>query len=618
MSRILALQRDAGNRAVTELLLQRAPTATAGKAGRAKLAVDYRAAVKAGDWKRVALVLNGHNDSDIKTKLAALTHQQRIMLAAGARGAMPGGTPRVEAPLAALDAEADRVGKLTFDFTTAIAAGDWRKATLYLNGFSDADIRSKLSALTREQRIGIAEAARHEVIPLWTMRILVPLSDIDPEADRVGGLIHDYNAAVASKDMATAARLLNAFNNDDIKARVTALSHSDRIALDAVARWSMGWYARILAHIATVDPEAARVGKLTFEYESAVAADEWAKAGHVLNAFNDDDVIAKLSRLKPSDLGKMRLRARLTGAGGGRILRMCDMVKGITVKVDVDEQVGGTVYGVRGAYAWRLTPDALVIDVGMNFKPDKGVTVPVAKWFGFITSTWNHFSAVNQADPRRKKRIDFNPIAGRGHDIQVSAGTGRANAGRYFVADTRENVAVPHEFGHLVGLEDEYERDAGDYQRVAGAPAAGSGDKATAEVIAKGIRSALYKGEDFFEWHSTAVRRRMRAVEKVLADNHIPVDYQRGESPTTREVAVQYKALFGVEMSRDFMKKIDIDKTEFNDWREMVLGSFQYTSTSIMGDMSDHTHPVDARHVRGFVAHVQAGLGGTWVAQKDH
>ena len=280
--------------------------------------------------------------------------------------------------------------------------------------------------------------------------------------------------------------------------------------------------------------------------------------------------------------------------------------------------MGGNVFGGTGAYEYRVKADAIVVTVGMNFKPDRGVTVPTATWFGYITSTWNRFSAVNDADPTQKKHIDFQPVAGRGHEIQVSAGTGRANAGHYYVGDARATQSVPHEFGHLIGLEDEYERDRADYERVTGERApAGSGDVAGATTIARQLRAALYKEEKVFEWHSTAVRRRMAAVNQVLATHHIVANYQAGRTAQTNEVAAQYKNTFGVELSADVMKQVDKSADEFSNWREQVLGTFQYTNTSIMGDMSDHTHPVAARHVRAFSDVLQRLLGGRWSPKEE-
>lgn len=73
-------------------------------------------------------------------------------------------------------------------------------------------------------------------------------------------------------------------------------------------------------------------------------------------------------------------------------------------------------------------------------------------------------------------------------------------------------------------------------------------------------------------------------------------------------------------MSADFRSQVDTDNDEFNNWREQVLGSFQVTSTSIMGDMTaDHDHAVAPRHVRAYAGYIQRILGrGTWVPERDH
>jgi hypothetical protein len=376
-----------------------------------------------------------------------------------------------------------------------------------------------------------------------------------------------------------------------------ALSSMDFVAIAAVKDFSLATDPErltMLRALATVH----KMGRL----ESGATKRIWQSFGNRLAVVaSEQSALWDLCQSKGAKLPTSWL-----GAGQG------------SRKFDFTEQVGGNVFVGTGAYEYRVKADAIVVTVGMNFKPDRGVTVPTNTWFGYITSTWNRFSAVNQADPTRKKHIDFQPVAGRGHEIQVSAGTGRANAGHYYVGDSRAPTSIPHEFGHLIGLEDEYERDRADYERVTGERVpAGSGDVAGATTIARQLREALYKKEKFFEWHTTAVRRRMAAVNRVLAAHHIVVNYQRGRSPITHEIAAQYKNMFGVELSADVMKKVDKGGTEFSDWRERFLGTFQYTSTSIMGDMSDHTHPVAARHVRAFSDFVQRLLGGRWTPKEE-
>jgi hypothetical protein len=111
----------------------------------------------------------------------------------------------------------------------------------------------------------------------------------------------------------------------------------------------------------------------------------------------------------------------------------------------------------------------------------------------------------------------------------------------------------------------------------------------------------------------------MKAVNKVLADNHVAANWQAGRTALTREVSIQYSAMYGHEMSVDFRDRINTNNDEFNNWREQVLGTFQVTSTSIMGDMTDHVHAVEPRHVRAFAGYIgQVLRRGNWAPQQDH
>jgi hypothetical protein len=446
------------------------------------------------------------------------------------------------------------------------------------------------------------------------------------EEKRVERLETSYAKAVVDKNWRQVARDLNGFNDTDIATKVVLMLHEQLIEVDSEARQTMiGWHERVTGAIAKFDAEADRVGDLSAKYETAIKGSQWDEAVVNLNGFNDIDIISKLNKLSPDQLKHMGSAAKNTKVGGGRMARYVNAVAGVEVKSQADEQVGGSVYTVQGRYTYALTTTAIRVSVGMNFKPDSGVTVPVGTWFGYIRDTWNHFSAVNQANRAEKYAIEFVPTAGPGHDIQVSDhsedGNNRANAGHYYIQDNRLTKSVPHEFGHLIGLEDEYERDAADYQRVAGESApAGSGEVPLATTIATGIHEALFDSEKLFEWHRTAERRRMTAVNKVLADNHIVANYQSGRKPLTREVSIQYMAKYGHEMSVDFRSRVDTNEDEFNNWREQVLGTFQVTSSSIMGDMTaDHEHAVQPRHVRAFARYIQQILGrGNWVPEQDH
>jgi hypothetical protein len=299
-------------------------------------------------------------------------------------------------------------------------------------------------------------------------------------------------------------------------------------------------------------------------------------------------------------------------------------------EVAVTEQVGGWEYGVTGAYDFRVRSDRINVRVPIAFTPDQGVTVPTATWFGFVQTTWNHYSAVDQADRTRRKRIEFDPVSSPSgyHSVRVAAGNGRANAGLFYAGDANASQTIPHEFGHLIGLEDEYERDAGAYRRVteqgpqAGDPALAG----RARGIAEALHWALFQEEGFFERHTTATARRRDAVKRIFNTERLPQNYS---SPLTRQIVIEYRRLCRRSISRDIVRQIDEvrgDQDAFRNWREAVVGVFQYTSTSIMGlpgyasspGVVEHTHGVEARHVRRFARHVQEALGGNWQPERTH
>ena len=268
-SRLTSLQRSAGNRAVTRLMasrptpsqpglpvVQRAPTA-------AELDASFRQAVLDGQWRTAADALNGFNAADINTRLAGLSHAQRVSL----YGAAPDWATPVLDGVARVD--------LPAAFDGALGRRAWTKAAVHLNGFDDADIGTRVAALSAEDR-----AALRAGCPEWASRVRSAILDAG------------WRAAVAAGRWAEAAGHLNGFNDSDITARVTALPHASRVLLYQASP------ARITAVIATVDLAAA--------YEGAVAAHDWPKAAVHLNGFNDPDIATRVAALSAADLAALR------------------------------------------------------------------------------------------------------------------------------------------------------------------------------------------------------------------------------------------------------------------------------------------------------------------------
>ena len=69
--------------------------------------------------------------------------------------------------------------------------------------------------------------------------------------------------------------------------------------------------------------------------------------------------------------------------------------------------------------------------------------------------------------------INFEMVSGSGADSRAvkvvpPPKKGRANAGTWYIADTDAADTIAHEFGHLIGLRDEYQLHPGDFRAITG------------------------------------------------------------------------------------------------------------------------------------------------------
>ena len=273
-------------------------------------------------------------------------------------------------------------------------------------------------------------------------------------------------------------------------------------------------------------------------------------------------------------------------------------------------------FGMTSVYSWRLLPQAaptkIEVTAEMNFVPDAGVTPPVATWFGHIRTAWNKFSAVNTVTGDVID-IRFNPVqAASGRTVKVHAGSARADAGNFYVGDPTPQDTIPHEFGHMIGLQDEYQQTAADFERLTGmvapvgATTGGPGAK-TPTRIAVDLRDALAGTGP------TGVAR-ADALAVIQANG-----LQQGAF--SQQVASAYMALTGNDIVQDIIVAVPV----FNQQFELVE-PFTYTAGSMMGDpaaggahvaANPHDHGVQPRHVREFAGYVQEwatgqGMPGAW------
>lgn len=137
--------------------------------------------------------------------------------------------------------------------------------------------------------------------------------DGQSEAERIRKLNEDYENAVTNKDWQKAAELLNAFNKDDILARLEKLKRGQVGAIyqGAIDNKLVGSESQVAL--------LARAAYLDLNYENAVKGGNWKSAAEFLNGFNDTDIVLKLEKLNPSQLSLLK-RGSLDG-GYSRIAK---------------------------------------------------------------------------------------------------------------------------------------------------------------------------------------------------------------------------------------------------------------------------------------------------------
>jgi hypothetical protein len=119
---------------------------------------EYASAVEIGDWPKAAEKLNAFNRNDIDARLAKLSSDEILQLHAGAV-ANPAVGPdsqvaqmtRKGRPLATVQPAASVVSDLDKEYAAAVASANWQDAAEKLNGFSAADIKSRLGQLSADQ-----------------------------------------------------------------------------------------------------------------------------------------------------------------------------------------------------------------------------------------------------------------------------------------------------------------------------------------------------------------------------------------------------------------------------------------------------------------------------------
>lgn len=319
------------------------------------------------------------------------------------------------------------------------------------------------------------------------------------------------------------------------------------------------------------------------------------------------------------------------------------------VEFDWREEVEGVKnVGLRASYDWKLSKTALAVTVGINFrKKHKNVEGRIGEWLNDIQEIWSTFRAVNHSDPK-KPGVDLDFAAKRGgkdHTVDVwrfdpalpkkDRADSRSDSSNWYTIDPDRSMA-PHEFGHLIGLADEYNRIEEHYVKLTGEePAVGdtTGSVADATKTAADIKAKLPLDDKLKPpikaWNDKRWGTNLAAVVSGALGTK-----QGGFS---RFVAQQYaKANAGASVYRDIQKAFaDKHVPGFQDNLSASVTPFLYSNRSLMGTMETtpakggggkaaaaHEHPIEPRHVQPFVNIVakewalQTGKADIWKPER--
>ena len=159
----------------------------------------------------------------------------------------------------------------------------------------------------------------------------------------------------------------------------------------------------------------------------------------------------------------------------------------------VDETGQEYVDELTAKYSYKIDDTKITVTVGINFvadathpPPDLGAVV--AKWKTRILGRWNQFKAAKAGTPADSRDIVFEIASSGGNTVNVIDAMVGSSAEEWSVPDNENDNGPAHEFGHLIGLEDEYKRGMDDYARLH--------PESTTEQI-KGAKGASYGGGQF-------------------------------------------------------------------------------------------------------------------------
>ncbi|MEI7744325.1 MAG: annexin [Chloroflexota bacterium] len=253
-----------------------------------------------------------------------------------------------------------------------------------------------------------------------------------------------------------------------------------------------------------------------------------------------------------------------------------------------------------GHWEWALEPGQLRVEVPIKFTPVDGAATPVGTWNQQIDDTWNQFAATEPGGRKVPINISMRNDPSGFHEVAVHPGGGRANTANWYV-NQRTDVA-PHEFGHLIGLPDEYMRSPEDLQAVAGVsvtgPANTSGE--APEQVARELHDAIY-----LETQSA----RVPACTALLNRVGLIVSGAAQQGAFAQSVKQAYDAEYSGWFSKDLVAAMHDRLPESDRWTVQTVFAVGTRSamggTGGLGAAQEHDHAVEPRHLRFFLSIVR-------------
>lgn len=311
------------------------------------------------------------------------------------------------------------------------------------------------------------------------------------------------------------------------------------------------------------------------------------------------------------------------------------------------ERVEGSEFVIEGRYAWRILDADRKLKVTVNMRFTHHPSHPkIASWMADITKMWNNkFVMADRADPSRAYDLEFEPVAnGSPPDatIKVTVGNGRSNAGEFFTGDNDHRMA-PHEFGHLLGLADEYNNpeeqylaNTGEQQHVGDVAeqwtqTAADGStvvhqRETPENIASQLGAVLRSFPVSTRPQRLAAIKRANGMRQGGFSRRVARAYREtfaGDMKKMRWLENPWRRIVPLDPTADIADDIAARLPGTTDEQTEVTEVFLNTNTSLMGDMTSasaataepansHQHPIEPRHVRHFFDLLAANRPGDW------